>query len=437
MQLTRSKKVILGTVLAIAILSIGIYSGILPGKRSKEKLPEVKLTVWGTLNEYETFNEPFNGYAQIRPNVTITYEKIDPEHYEQTLINALAAGKGPDVFMFKNTWLPTHYDKIIPAGENQLAFTTFQSLFPKAVEQDFAPDKLIYALPLSIDTLALYYNEDIFDGAAIALPPKDWLAFQNDIPKLRQLDKSGNFIRAGAAIGGSNNTISNGSDILTSLMLQNGTRMTNDEFTNATFAGAEDGLFTGLDALDFYVKFSDPADTYYTWNESMENSLDTFAKGRVGMVFGYLSDKKTIKSKNPFLRFKAAPLPQPSDASAAVNTARYWGLAVSNHSQTPEWAWDLILYLATNEAAAEKYMNATGESPALRTLIQKYAEDPNIGVFAKQALTARSWPLINEQLVTSTLSTMIHAVATKKLDSRTAISQAEEQITAAMQARRK
>ncbi len=437
MQLTRSHLIIIGSVVFVVLLVIGIFTGILPGTRTfQPKAPEVSLTIWG-IDDREFLNENLTNYEALRTNVRVKYTELDPATYEQTVINALAAKSGPDIIMFHNSWLVKHYDKIVTLNEELLTKKSFQEMFPEVVEQDFLPSDKIYALPLYIDTLALFYNRDTFDKKGIAIPPKDWLDFQNLIPKLNEKDKYGNLTKLAAAIGGSEDNIDKASELLMLLMLQSGAKMTNEDFSQASFSQNVEGGYPGMDALSFYTKFSNPKDDiYYTWNEKINNSLDSFANGNVAMIFNYASVADKIKSKNPFLSFKASEMPQPTGGSKSVNYPDYWGLSVTNNSKNPDWAWDLILYLTANETAAEKYLLASNKPPAMRLLIQKYLNHPTLGVFAKQALSARSWPQVDKNKTAAIFSQMIKAVVSGQLSQRDALSQAEREVTELMTLRK-
>lgn len=436
MNLSRSQLIIVGSVLFVVLLVVGIFTGVLPGARQLgEKAPDVTLKIWG-VDDQNWIQDNLSSYEGLRTNAHVDYEKINPETYEQDLINALAAGNGPDIIMFNNSWLPKHYNKLVPVNDTQLNIKSLKEIFPTVIEQDFAPNGKIYALPLYIDTLALFYNQDTFDKNGIAIAPKDWLDFQNLIPKLRQKDSFGKLTKPAAAIGGSNDTVNKASDLLMLLMLQAGAKMTDDQFAQATFAGNVGGFLPGVDALNFYSNFSDPKDIYYTWNESMENSLDSFSRGNTAMIFNYASEGNNIRTKNPFLNFKVAAMPQPAGAEKAVNFPDYWGLAVTNNSKNPDWAWDLILYLTANDAVAENYLKISNRPPALRSLIQKYTDHPELGVFAKQALSARSWPEIDEKAISEIFSQMIKAVVSGQMNATAAASQAEQEVTDLMKARR-
>lgn len=389
------------------------------------------LQVWGVFDEEAPFQEFLN-----KGGAVTAYQKFDAATYESELINALAAGQGPDIFMFHGSWLPKHLDKIIPLSASALPLEKFRGLFPRVVEQDFAPDGVIYALPLYLDTLALFYNKDIFEQEGIALPPKNWTEFQNAVRQTRKIEAATNkIIRAGAAIGGSNKSINRGSDILSNLMLQTGTKMTNDDFSGAIFAADESGV-AGLKALNFYIQFSNPASPYYTWNESFLNSLDAFSQSSAAMMLNYAYQIPLLKERNPFLNFGVAPLPQSTQSAKDVNFANYWGLAVSGKSANPGAAWGAILSLTTNPAVNRQYAEAFIKPPALLELIQENISNPQFGVFSRQALNARSWPQIDNVKVEEIFSGMIENILSGRLSAEDALTSAQDRVTELMRRRR-
>jgi hypothetical protein len=75
-------------------------------------------------------------------------------------------------------------------------------------------------------------------------------------------------------------------------MMQNGAEMmTNnrDYFScrhQAEF-GAKKDYNPGIDALSFYTDFANPAKEVYSWNETLDNSIDMFVSNRLAMMFGY------------------------------------------------------------------------------------------------------------------------------------------------------
>ncbi len=400
----------------LAILAIYL---VFTNLRSSSKPPELTLNVWGTESR-GTVDGVLGSYQQMRPNVRINYTQVEPGRYDRTLLDALAAGEGPDVFMIHNRSLSRDINKLSPADPSQLSLSQFRDDFPTVAEQDFVSGGKIYALPLFVDTLALLYNRDLFDRASIVAPPQTWEDFQRLAPYLRKLDPNGQLSQAAAAIGGTDKTVPHSADLLSVLMLQNGTRM-NDERGQSVFAAGE-----GQQAFNFYLQFANPSSDYYTWNDNQTPAFTALKNGKLAMAFGYYSDLLSIRSQSPFLRVAAAPLPQTS--SNAISYADYWGLAVSKQSKWPAWGWDLALFLTTNSDMAKMYMTAANRPPALRALIGQYVNDSNLGVFARQALTARSWIEPDAAQTESILNSAIQNVLLGKLNSAQALRQAQDQI---------
>lgn len=414
MSLTRNQIVIIGVgfVIAIVIASLFFFGGT-----NTAKPPAVTLTVFGTLDN-KALEPVFDGYKGLRPNVKIAYARFPEATYEKDLINALAAGRGPDVFMIREGWLGKHKDKILPAPTAQVAAGTID-LFPQVVGRAFQAEGNIYALPLSIDTLVLFYNKDIFDAKGIAFPPATWAEFQKIIPVLRGVDEVGRLTRPAAAIGGSEASIENAADILNLLFLQSGVPMV-----------SEDGVVRfgdkGIEALNFYLNFSNPESSAYAWDDKLPLALGSFADGKVAMMLGYAKDIPAIKERGPFLTMGVAPAPQ-IGADQSVSFPRFTGFAVGKGSVSPAWAWDFVAQVTTDATLAESVSTAIGGSPALRSLIAKQVNGAG-SVFARQALTARFWSEPDHEAVRTIFSAAIRDVLSGKLTSRQAIEQAENAI---------
>lgn len=393
----------------ILILSLCLLSLVfLPGaicRKPAVKPEDVKLEIWGLFDDTDAFSNVISDYKLKNDNVTILYSKKEYAGYEDLIINSMAEGDGPDIFLINSKWIDKYSKKIVPmpAGNppaNKIAnpaepfgITNLESDFADVVKEDVLIGGQIYGLPLSIDTLALYYNKTDFNNAGIPQPPKDWNEFKNDVAKLKKTDEKGAVTSAGAAIGAGSN-INRSMDILMLLMMQSGTPMVNSQHTYAMFSQpAQDGsetYYPGTDALKFYTDFANPANNSYTWNGKMNYSFDAFTQGKCSMIFGYSYLANDIKKNQPNLNFAIAKMPQIEGTSREVNFTNYWVFTVSRLSQNSGTAWDFVKFL-TSKLEADKYLKATGKPTARKDLINPQRNDPEISVFASQVLTAKSW----------------------------------------------
>lgn len=412
------------------------------GNRKRTEPPPVELTIWGPYDEGQTFQAIFDAYNKIplREKVRLQFRAFKEAVYRDTLLDALAAGTGPDIFFVRNRWIPREMDKLVPEspdercqfyGVNPLGVGEARALFPTAIDQDLIRDEHLYALPLHMDTLALLYNKNALDQAAIAEPPATWSDLQEIVPFLRTLNQSGQITKAAVAIGGTEKSEPNAVDLLTLIMMQNGAEMTDAAHTRAMFSVDDKGN-RGLKAFNFYLQFANAALPTYTWNDDQPYALDILGSGRVAMLFGYYEDLKALKRKSPLASVGVAPMIQLEGSEDAMTAPSYWGLAVGKQSKNPCWAWDFIAQLASSPQLAAEYADATDRLPALRSLVGERVNDPRLGVFARQALTARSWYWADEDRVKRIFNDVVNFVLRGQLNASQALRQAEDQVTEIM-----
>lgn len=473
MRQKKNKKFIAFLLVAVSLLFSGCGS-------AKPMQPQYKLTleVWG-FDDADVFTEAFANYTKLNPAVTqVNYKKqvLDVTSYKADVLDAIAAGKGPDIFLIHNAWLPAYKDKISEAPIDVLSEQKVKNNFVDVVTADFVEAGKIFALPLSVDSLALYYNKDLFNEAGITAPPENWDAFVADAQKLTKIDNTGQMLRSGAALGTVSN-INRATDIVAALMLQNETKMTDEKRIRATFDAATSMMGVdnkpsspGQNALEFYTNFAKTTSATYSWNNRMHNSIDAFSENTLAMMLNYSWQREAIMNKSPKLNFEVAPLPQ-FTGKPALSYANYWGFAVAKNKPadvasqsggqppvTPvsneiriKEAWKLITYLTTKPEinpsvpapatakdadpsydTAKKYVEKTGKPSGRRDLIELQKNDTKVGVFAQQNLIAKSWYQADAQAVESIMAEMIEQVVGGQLSSGEAIRSAALKVSQLM-----
>ncbi|OGN12941.1 MAG: hypothetical protein A3A13_02795 [Candidatus Yanofskybacteria bacterium RIFCSPLOWO2_01_FULL_43_22] len=398
--------------------------------------PRVAVEFWGVFDDKTVFDKVIREFQTQNPGTTVVYRQFSFEDYEREVVNALAAGTGPDIWMIHQTWLPKHLDKLMPLPEKisgldrpPMSVKDFQSQFVEVATQDLIVGGKIYGVPLYVDTLALYYNRDLFNNAGITSPPKNWDEFNNAVERLTKLDASGNIMQSGAAMGTSEN-INRSTDVLMALMLQSGARMTDINNTSATFARSVNNTPIGEVALRYYTDFANPNIRTYTWNNAQPYSIDAFVDGKVAMMFNYSHQAGVLSQKAARLNYSVASMPQISE-SDIKNYANYWAVAVSKNSLVSNQAWKFVTYLASREGASS-YLAQTMRPSARRDIIDLQKNDLRLGVFANQALTAKSWYQIDNSAIESIFAEMIDDINFGRLSVREAIQNAESEVNVLM-----
>lgn len=390
----------------------------------------VVLNIWGTFETQANMMPFIQAYQQQYPNVQINYTQKNVDTYESDLLNALASGTGPDIFAIHNDWLPKYEDKLVPATAKAYSLSDFKNTFVDVVYNDFVDQGKIYAAPLSVDSLGLYYNKDILGSVGIAVPPATWAQLQNDVKKITR--RAGfNITRSGVAMGTSTN-INRAVDIVSLLMLQDHVVPYSQDFSRATFDQATLNsqnvpFYPAADALSFYTSFANPASDVYTWSSNSNYSVDAFANGQLAFMYGYSYMRDIINQKSPNLNYDVAPVPQPDTNGNLVNFANYWGFGVSKQSKNPNYAWSFISFM-TQKQNLENYYKLHNLPSSRRDIIAEQISDPNIGVFASENLTAKSLYKKDQSKFDAIFLNMIDDVNLRGKSVTDAISNATQQI---------
>ncbi|MBI3671383.1 extracellular solute-binding protein [Candidatus Azambacteria bacterium] len=295
-----TKILIIGSVVFVLLFIFLIYLGVIPGLKIGSKSQPITMEVWGVFDDSDAMLPLIQSFQASNPNITISYRKKSVQSYESELVRAFAAGKGPDIFMIHNTWAPKFRDLLYPATPDAMQLADFQKRFVDVVQRDFTYNGGIYGVPLYVDSLALYYNIDLFNSAGLIEPPKDWDEFEKYAKLLTKRDSKGDILVSGAAMGSGKNVL-NAFDILSLLMLQRGSQISDPVKGDIIFDREQ--VAAASDALKFYTKFAKPEGANYSWSQNFANdSHEMFALGRAAMVFGYSWTRNSIIQKSPRLR---------------------------------------------------------------------------------------------------------------------------------------
>jgi ABC-type glycerol-3-phosphate transport system substrate-binding protein len=376
--------------------------------RPKAQSEVKELTFYGLFDSEEVYGSMIQTFESEERNVRITYKKfVDPDAYLNLIINELAEGEGPDLFMLHNSWIPKHYKKLSPAPSNVVDPEVFQSLFVDVTGKELIiPDdegvERVWGLPLYVDTLALYYNDEHIEEAlpTQGRPSSTWAGISNDVVALNREDQSfERFERSGIALGGTSN-ISRSFDILMSLFLQHKVEFYNEETTKSILRTDPNAAA----AMDLYASFGLPSQRHYSWNEflsdenSAEKELTSFARGKVSMIMGYSYTYEDIEATIQLLQrqgedvirigdVKIQETPQVYDPNTSGETreayASYFVPVVSRTSENSDIAWSFLASMVSEENL-RSYNAATNRPSALRSLINEQMNDPIYGIFAAQ-----------------------------------------------------
>jgi ABC-type glycerol-3-phosphate transport system substrate-binding protein len=419
------QKIILAVLFSFVFIIIIL--GIIVPRLSSNKVFSGQILVWG-LDNKQAMAPLIDAFTAAYPKAKVVYEMQNANDYDKALIDAFSRGQGPDVFVVNNEKISESLPYItpcslggsnnsIPACYSKKTLYTQSQLsteFPEVVVNDFTSNGLLYGLPLSVDTLGLYYNKDYFNKANIAVPPTLWdgkssLSVETTARKLRQLKKLV-LSRSGIALGGNSTSIENSSDILALMMMQQGAIMK----SNGQVAFDDSGSANAAaKALGFYIDFANPKSTSNNFNwapAAGTTDINAFWQGKTAMYLGYYRDKDFLDNYGGDFYYGYTGIPQFSSSLSTgnqVNYANYYSFVVSKQSKNIGPAWQFVMG-ATDYDVANRYFQITKNPPAQRSLIQNNFDNDYSGPFVKQILTARSFSGFTNSAVIRSFDTMIY-----------------------------
>jgi len=378
---------IFGGIVVFFVVFLVIFFVLSSGNKKKPPAPKaISLVYWGLWEEKEVMDPLIKEYQKTHPNVHISYEKKSQIDYRQKLITWIQKGQGPDIFRFHNTWLPEIQEVVSVLPETIMSSAEYEKTFYPVQVKDLKVGKGIYGIPLMIDGLVMFVNEDLLKKAGISSIPTNWDDMIAAATQVSVKEKDNRLVTAGFAAGTATN-VAHFSDIYGLMLLLNGGELTQLDKPEAT------------GALEAYRRFAEEPNNI--WSEEMPNSITAFAQGKVAMIFAPSWELLTIKTTAPDLKIAVVPIPNPPGGKQ-YSIASYWVEGVSKQSTQQQEAWKFLQFLSSKEGETKMYeiqsnIRMFGTVYSRMDLAELLVQDQYLGSVVKQAVEDRfiSLPLIS------------------------------------------
>ncbi len=140
----------------------------------------------------------FKDYMTAHPNVTITLEK--PQSVPDALKVAIPAGEGPDIIGWANDQIGTQAlaGNIVPLDDYGVTQDFLKATYAPSAVNGVTYQGKIWALPESVEAIALVYNKKLVTDKYLPKDPNDWAGllaaaqqFQKDNPGMNLLCNQG------------------------------------------------------------------------------------------------------------------------------------------------------------------------------------------------------------------------------------------------------
>ncbi len=348
------------------------------------------VVVWGTLPQIVMV--PFAEKVTTKEYI-VQYVEKNSETFERDLLEALAAGTGPDLFFINQENALLYRKFVYQIPYQSYSRRTYQNTFIDEANLFLTNDGII-ALPLIIDPLVMYYNRSMLSSAFITNPPQFWDELVTVVPKLTRRTESGAIAQSALAFGTFDN-INHAKEILSTLMLQAGSSLigTNVNGKLQSLLSVQTSVVSNPadSALRFYSSFANSGMENYTWNSSLPNSSQMFTNGDLALYIGFSSELPGIRQRNTNLNFDITLIPQTRNSPIRATYGRITGLAVSKGSKNISGA----IVTAGNMTKAQNVTEISiqlGLPPVRRDLLSLRSNDESyLSVFYNSAIIAQGF----------------------------------------------
>ena len=419
---TKKQKIILGTIIGIFLILI------IAGNNFMKKNTKGEIYVLGVGVEKSVIESMSANIKKDVGNVVIKYTEVSEDKYLEKLQNSFTyGGQTYDIVMIKNDMLIDLKEYIEPF---EITEEEVKTVYFDTVHRDFYREGMLYAKPIYIDTLALYYNRNILNKKGVFNVPTTWEELVELVSKIKEADEFGEIKLSGINMGSAYN-VRHSVDILSLLMMQYGTMV--HDGNNALFANSvvynNREIIPGEKALEFYTQFSNAgiANKYYTWNAGMDKDIDLFASGKLAFYIGTGMDRGAINEKNPNLDYGISFMPQFENSPYEANLSSYYGFAVNKFSDKVGVAKKVVDYFSQPEVSAV-FIEAYKLAPAVRSLSTLCSNQYYQNVFCSQAINSFNWSKPVYSSSRQVFKDMIDNVSIKGSDSKDMVLAGQEYI---------
>ena len=400
-------QIILIAIFVVCAL-VGVFIFATSSSNSSAQL--VPITIWGTLPAADTRQAIDDLETANKNTFQASYTYVDEADFQSKLVNAIATNQGPDVVLVPQDIFLSVKSLLYPIPYTDYSQGLFQNSFAQAGEAFLGQDG-VYAFPVIIDPMVMFWNRDLLSGAGLALPPKTWTDVLADVPKLTREDANKNITQSSVAFGEWAN-VPHAKDILSMLMLQSGTPIVSVDSTgklsSALLAQSSSGITPAVEALSFFVQFADPSKDIYSWNRSLPAADSAFLAGNLAFYFAPASETPSLRARNPNLNFAVAQVPQTGTTQSAT-FADVYGFGILKSSQN--LATDVSdVNLLTSDAAVTDVANAALVAPARRDLLAQTQTQAAQQIFWQSALIGQNFLDPNPSSTDSLFQQMVESV---------------------------
>jgi multiple sugar transport system substrate-binding protein len=289
---------------------------------------------WDTAQE-AAIDAQIEAFKAVQPNITVEKQIVPWADYWTQLQTAVAGGQTFDVFWINTANVPVYgaVDALYPITSIiDVEGGIDTSLLPTSLVGAYSFDGVQYGVPRDFDTIALFYNKDIFDAAGVEYPGDDlsWEDFRALAEELTD---------EGAGIWGAGMQTS-GQENYSNYVFQNGATYLNEDATECIVDSPE-----GTEAFAYLANyFVDNLTPSIAIQQANPVADSLFPAGNVAMMTGGSFRAGTYSASDA--NIDVVPLPYSKERATLIH-----GLAnvIWASTEQPAAALEFVKFLHSDE----------------------------------------------------------------------------------------
>jgi multiple sugar transport system substrate-binding protein len=301
---------------------------------------EISMMMWGDPAELTVWNQIVADFHTANPNITVKVDVSDWDSYWTKLKTLLSAGTPPDVFAmdaplyldYQSRGVLLNLQPYLDKNPDML-----KGVYPQTLEAYKTPDGM-YGLPRDFQTIALFYNKDMFDAAGVAYPTADWTYddLRNAAKQLTITDSDGKVTQFGIY-----SDLWDMELIWSEAIWAYGGDVINADHTKTLIGDPQ--------ALQAWQLFHDMMFVDKSWpntNTASEYGDDPFLAGVAAMTT--IGHWAVPGYSEVSFKWDVAPMPKgPAGQATSVNSA---GFVIGKASKNPDAAFEFLKYVLSEPA---------------------------------------------------------------------------------------
>jgi multiple sugar transport system substrate-binding protein len=319
-------------------------------------------------DQVATHEQIIAAFEAQHPNINVEIQLVPWAEYWNKLLTAQAGGEAFDVFWMNGPNFQIYASKgVLMNLQSELDKDGIDmGVFPESLVNVYTYNGDVYGMPKDFDTIALYYNKQLFDAAGVEYPTADWT--WDDLKTAASQLTSGD-VYGFASLTGDQNGYWN-------FVYQNGGQMLSPDATKTLIDEQ-----AACDAVKYLYSFvEDGSSPDGTVTAAVEPSTQLFPSGKVAMIAGGSWIAKFLRDSEIGEHVGVAPLPQGKQRASILHGVANVVWSGSDH---PAEAVEFVKFLGSQEA--EGILASTGTViPAYNGLQQDWVNaipDMDLQVF--------------------------------------------------------